>query len=221
VIDLPICAPSRVVTGVGSFTSDSDDSPALVTGQVQFDSYADAGVLAAIGLTNRLTPRRAGEAPVARGDALRAIEQVLAVDPASLAALGPPDVPGFVTLAGLLRAVFDALQRDDVDDAAERLNELLADHPAQPHLAKEQGRWRLHHHPVDAALVPMWTSICAEALARMIGAGFAGRLGTCDDVECGRVFFDLSKNASRRFCSTTCQNRVKAAAFRRRQAAAD
>ena len=94
---------------------------------------------------------------------------------------------------------------------------MLADHPAHPHLAKDAGRWRLHHHPVDADLVPMCTSICAEALARMIGAGHDDRLGTCQSPECDRAFVDLSKNASRRFCSTTCQNRVKAAAFRRRR----
>jgi predicted RNA-binding Zn ribbon-like protein len=70
---------------------------------------------------------------------------------------------------------------------------------------------------MDAALVPMWSSICAEALARRIGAGHARRLGTCQAPGCGRVFFDVSKNASRRFCSTTCQHRVKAAAFRRRR----
>ncbi len=58
---------------------------------------------------------------------------------------------------------------------------------------------------------------CAEAVARMLGAGHGHRFGACEAPDCGRVFFDLSKNASRRFCSTTCQNRVKAAAFRRRQ----
>ena len=61
----------------------------------------------------------------------------------------------------------------------------------------------------------MWTAICAEGLARMIGAGDAGRLGTCAADGCRRVFLDGSRNASRRFCSTTCQNRAKTAAFRR------
>jgi hypothetical protein len=63
----------------------------------------------------------------------------------------------------------------------------------------------MHRHPVDAALVPMWTSICAEGLARMIGAGHGDRLGTGERTGRERVPFDLSKNASRRFCSTTCQ----------------
>jgi predicted RNA-binding Zn ribbon-like protein len=154
---------------------------------------------------------------VAVGDPLSHLATVLADDPASLAALGPDDVPGFLGLADRLQAVFHDLRDHDVDAAAARLNDLLADHPAQPHLALEQGRWRLHHHPVDAALVPMWTSICAEGVARAIGEGHADRLGTCAGVACDRVYLDVSKNASRRFCSTACQNRTKAAAFRRRQ----
>jgi predicted RNA-binding Zn ribbon-like protein len=31
------------------------------------------------------------------------------------------------------------------------------------------------------------------------------------------VYVDVSRNGTRRFCSTTCQNRVKAAAFRKRR----
>jgi len=95
---------------------------------------------------------------------------------------------------------------------------MLAEHPATPYLALEHGRWRLHHHAADARLVPMWTSICAEGVARLITSDDAHRLGTCEDAGCGRVFVDVSRNASRRFCSTTCQNRVKAATFRRRRA---
>jgi predicted RNA-binding Zn ribbon-like protein len=76
--------------------------------------------------------------------------------------------------------------------------------------------WRLHHHPHDAPLVPMWTSICAAALAELIGDGEAQRLGTCERPDCDRVYVDVSKNASRRFCSLTCQNRVKVATFRER-----
>jgi predicted RNA-binding Zn ribbon-like protein len=63
----------------------------------------------------------------------------------------------------------------------------------------------------------MWTAICAEAIARLIGTGQAGRLGICNAVDCGRAFLDQSKNASRRFCTITCQNRTKAAAFRSRR----
>ncbi|MGI5240243.1 CGNR zinc finger domain-containing protein [Dactylosporangium sp. CA-139066] len=187
-----------------------------VTGQVKLDSYIDAGVLVSVDLVNELTATGNRAGPAA-GDELGALSRILAFDGPSLAALRADDVPGFVALAGRLREIFDDLHGGDVDAAADRLNALLARSPAQPHLAKEDGRWRLHHHPVHVELVAMYTAICAEALARVVSAGDADRLGTCHAPECGRVFVDVSKNGSRRFCTTTCQNRVKVTAFRRRR----
>lgn len=187
-----------------------------MTGQEMFASYEDTGVVVAAQLVNQLAARHAFGRPVPPSDPFTAVRDILAVDAPSLAQLRKRDIPGFISLAERLREVFEDLHRGVLDGAARRLNALLAVHPAHPHLAKEGGRWRLHHHPADAALVPMWTAICAEALARLIGAGADNRLGTCDSDDCDQVFLDGSKNASRRFCSTTCQNRVKAAAFRRR-----
>lgn len=187
-----------------------------MTSQVDLDSYIDAGVLTSVQLVNALAPVRGARMPAI--EAMPAIARILAIDPPSLAQLRARDAPGFIKLAHRLREVFDHLRDDDVDAAAALLNELLAVHPAHPHLAKEQAVWRLHHHPADAALVPMCTAICAEGIARMIGAGYANRFGTCESNDCERVFFDTSKNASRRFCSVTCQNRTKTAAFRRRRA---
>jgi predicted RNA-binding Zn ribbon-like protein len=46
------------------------------------------------------------------------------------------------------------------------------------------------------------------------------RLGTCASTSCGDAFADASPGAHRRFCSVTCQNRERVAAFRRRQAGA-
>jgi predicted RNA-binding Zn ribbon-like protein len=185
---------------------------------VHLDSYTDTGVLVAVDLVNELT--RADQARADRkGWNRSALAQILAVDPPSLSQLRPADGPGFRALARALSQVFADFHRGDVDAAAGALNELLSKQPAHPHLAKGQGRWRLHHHPMAMALVPMWTAICAEAVARMLGAGHADRFGTCEAPDCDRVYFDVSKNASRRFCSTTCQNRVKAAAFRHRRSA--
>ena len=45
------------------------------------------------------------------------------------------------------------------------------------------------------------------------------RLGTCASTRCGDVFVDASPGAHRRFCSVTCQNRERVAAFRRRRKA--
>jgi predicted RNA-binding Zn ribbon-like protein len=40
----------------------------------------------------------------------------------------------------------------------------------------------------------------------------------CADDDCEGVVLDLSRNRSRRFCSTTCGNRNAVAAYRARQA---
>ena len=183
-----------------------------MTGQVLFDRYATAGLQVATGLVDALVVR-----PEASPAA--ALARLLAFDPQSAAELEPRHVGGFTALANDLHAIFAACDSGDVDTAATRLNGLLETAPAHPHLAKEAGRWQLHHHPLDAALIPAWTAICAEALARVIGDGHATRLHLCAATDCRRAYFDTTKNATRRFCSSTCQNRVKAAALRRRRAA--
>jgi hypothetical protein len=181
------------------------------------DSYAqDPGLVTALALVNALTVEHSCGRQVPAVEPGSAIVGILAIDPPSAASFRPGDAFGFIDLARQLRRIIDDLDRDDVDTAAGRLNTFLAEHPAHPHLAKEQDQWRLHHHPADAALVPMWTSICTEAMARLVGAGFHDRVGMCRAPLCDRAFIDVSKNGSRRFCSTSCQNRVKAAAFRHR-----
>ncbi|MDX8355584.1 CGNR zinc finger domain-containing protein [Cognatiyoonia sp. IB215182] len=184
---------------------------------MKLDSYIDAGTLASVEFANKLTPGYANGKPVAEIDVLQAVREVVAIDPPSVAAVSENDADGFVALAERLRAIFVDIDRGDIDDAAELLNNILLEHPATPYLAKEEGVWHLHHHPANAAVLPMWTAICAEGLARMIGTQNAHRLGICMADNCDRVFADTSKNATRRFCSSACQNRTKTAAFRARK----
>jgi predicted RNA-binding Zn ribbon-like protein len=188
-----------------------------MTSQIYLDSYIDAGVLVSIELVNELATSHAYGRTVLAESPMTLLAQVLAVDPPSVVRLRRRNVSGFVHLAVRMRQVFDELHRGEIDGAAQLVNALLAEHPAHPYLAKEDGIWRLHHHPVDVSLLPMWVAICAEGLARMIGNGNANRLGVCDAFECERVFFDGSKNGTRRFCCTACQSRVKTAAFRLRR----
>jgi predicted RNA-binding Zn ribbon-like protein len=174
----------------------------------------DAGTLAAVGLVNALTPGHAHGKLMVGISVLDSVRQVVAIDPPSITALLESDARGFVALAEQLRMVFTSLNEGNIDSAAGILNAILAVHPATPYLSKEGDVWHLHHHAADAAVLPMWTAICAEGLARMIGAQMAHRLGICEAVQCDRVFADTSKNATRRFCSTACQTRTKTAAFR-------
>ncbi|MGL5857481.1 MAG: CGNR zinc finger domain-containing protein [Angustibacter sp.] len=143
---------------------------------------------------------------------------VLAVDPDSIRRLRDEHLPGFARLAGQFDPIFVDLADGDQDAAAEQLNRILGRYSAHPHLAKEGGRWRLHHHPDSIELLPMWAAICAEALARLLTQGHAARVGVCAAPPCTNVYIDTSRNGTRRFCSTTCQNRAKTAAFRARNA---
>jgi predicted RNA-binding Zn ribbon-like protein len=187
-----------------------------VTGQVHFISDApaeieDIGLQTAISLANALSV-------AIPADAEAEVRRVLQVDPPSLARLTRADIAPMVDLARRVDEICTRLADGDVDDAAQRINVMLGEHSAHPHLAHEDGRWRLHHHPADVAVVPMWTAICADALARLIDADRHDRVGRCEAEDCARAYLDTSKNGSRRFCSITCQNRVKAAAYRRRRA---
>lgn len=183
-----------------------------MTGQHRSGSYSESGIFVVVDLVNEVaTVDRSPE------ELHEVLTRVLAVDPPSVAQLAHHHVPGFVGLARTCHEVVARLVEGDVDSAAGAVNDLLADHPAHPHLSKEGGEWRLHHHPQEADLVPMWTAIAAEALAGVIGTGRSHRLGTCAAPDCERAYLDQSRNGSRRFCTTACQNRVKAAAFRRRQ----
>jgi predicted RNA-binding Zn ribbon-like protein len=70
-------------------------------------------------------------------------------------------------------------------------------------------------------LVRGWTAGCAVGLAYALGSGHGDRLGVCAGPGCERVFVDVSRNGSRRFCGTACQNRVKAADYRARRREAE
>lgn len=117
-----------------------------------------------------------------------------------------------------LRTVFTAVADGDVDAAARQVNKLLDRTGARPQLDNHDGQgWHLHFHGADDELAIGWAAGCATGLAVVLGTDDRGRLGVCTAPRCDRVYVDTSRNGSRRFCSTTCQNRVKTAAFRSRQ----
>lgn len=61
----------------------------------------------------------------------------------------------------------------------------------------------------------------ARAAADLIVTGDPARIRRCDSEACSRWFLDTSKGGRRKWCSmTTCGNRAKAAAHRRRRATA-
>ncbi|MER8047797.1 CGNR zinc finger domain-containing protein [Streptomyces sp. NPDC094032] len=125
-----------------------------------------------------------------------------------------------VAAAGRMRAVFQAVRDGDLDTAAATVNGLLRVSGARPRLDRRAGEpWQLRFHGSDDSFAAGCTAGCATALAPAVGGSLASRLGVCRAGRCDRVYVDTSRDAARRFCSTACRNRAKAAAFRARKSA--
>jgi predicted RNA-binding Zn ribbon-like protein len=118
-----------------------------------------------------------------------------------------------------LRPVLRDLLTSDRDRAVEIVNGMLADAGAVPQLVRHDSfDWHVHAVSPGAPLALRITVEVAMAMVDVIRSDQMSRLGICADDECGGIVLDLSKNRSRRFCSTACGNRQAVAAYRARQA---
>lgn len=108
----------------------------------------------------------------------------------------------------------------DEEGVAAQVNDLLAEARALPRLVSHDGLgWHLHATSDEAPLATRMAVEAAMALADVLRADELRRLRVCEADDCQDVHVDLSRNRSRRFCSTTCGNRMAAAAYRERRAA--
>jgi len=116
-----------------------------------------------------------------------------------------------------LRPVVRGLLMADRDRAAELVNELLAEAQAVPQLRRHDGLdWHIHAVPSDAPLARRVAVEIAMAMIDLIRTDELSRLAVCIDDHCDGLVLDLSRNRSRRYCSTTCANRNAVAAYRAR-----
>jgi predicted RNA-binding Zn ribbon-like protein len=118
-----------------------------------------------------------------------------------------------------IRGSLRELLTSDRDDAVRIVNRMLAEHRALPQLVRHDG-WDYHVHAIDPG-APLADRIVVEtamAMIDVIRSDELSRLSVCADETCDGIVIDLSRNRSRRFCSTACGNRVAAAAYRARKA---
>lgn len=187
---------------------------------MNFGSHTDEVVAAAAALINVATPggcrgRRyavpiGDQLTTAIGQALQVARRETSIPPASR-------IPAFLDLAAATRPVFELIDGGHFDEAAETVNALLARYQPTPYLDRHDGQpWHLHFPGRAAADRSDWGGGISVGLATVLGSDHADRFGLCSAPACDRVFVDVSRNGTRRFCSTACQNRVKAAAHRAR-----
>lgn len=106
------------------------------------------------------------------------------------------------------------------DEMAEHVNEALAQSRLTPRLRRHDGTdWHLHAVADEHPLAERILIETAMAMIDVIRADEGSRLTVCDDDSCQAIALDLSRNRSKRYCSTTCANRNAVAAYRARLAA--
>jgi predicted RNA-binding Zn ribbon-like protein len=117
-----------------------------------------------------------------------------------------------------LRPVLRDLLTADRDRAAELVNGMLAGARAVPQLVRHGDTdWHLHAVSPNEPLVRRVVVETAMAMADLVRGGETSRLAVCADATCDGIVLDLTRNRSRRFCSTACANRNAVAAYRARR----
>jgi predicted RNA-binding Zn ribbon-like protein len=131
----------------------------------------------------------------------------------------PKATPALVAEIRALRQPMHDLFTSSRDDAVEVINRWLADAEAVPRLVRhDQLDWHIHAERPGATLATQILVETAMGMIDVVRADEMGRLSVCEDDACEGIVLDLSKNRSRRYCSTACGNRAAVAAYRARRA---
>lgn len=117
-----------------------------------------------------------------------------------------------------LRAPLRRMLTSDRDTATRLVNETLATHRAVPQLVRHDDvDYHIHAVSPEAPFPVRIAVETAMALIDLIRADELSRLSLCADSACEGIVLDLSRNRSRRYCSTACGNRNAVAAYRARR----
>jgi predicted RNA-binding Zn ribbon-like protein len=175
---------------------------------VVFTHDTEASLLAAVALVN------SGEDP----DTLSTVEALDAfLDEHAFTGTRIGDEAELASVRAL-RPRLRVLMTGDRDSAAGLVNDLLGEEHALPQLVRHGDHdWHIHAVAPDAPLATRIAVEAAMAMIDVIRADEMSRLDICADPDCQGLVLDLSRNRSRRFCSTTCTNRAAVAAYRARQ----
>ena len=173
-----------------------------------FTHDTEASLLAAVALVN------SGEDP----DTLTSVEELDAfLDEHAFTGTRAGDRAELDAVRAL-RPRLRELMTGDRDTAAGLVNDLLGEEHALPQLVRHGAHdWHVHAVAPDAPLATRMAVEAAMAMIDVIRADEMSRLDICADDDCQGLVLDLSRNRSRRFCSTAFTNRAAVAAYRARQ----
>lgn len=106
------------------------------------------------------------------------------------------------------------------EEAAARITEELTELPITPSIVDHGGLGpHIHWTPSTARFDDQMIADLMMALAQEICDNGTIRFGTCAAADCSRLFYDATRNRSKKFCSDPrCASRTHTADHRRRQA---
>ena len=121
------------------------------------------------------------------------------------------------SLRALLRRIVEAVSKGAQPSAGDlqQFNRVLSSAPAVRQLVSTASGFSLESAPVEKG----WDWVRAEiawGLAETLAQGDPSRFKICQNPDCLWVFYDESKNRSRRWCEDTCGNLLKVRRFRER-----
>ncbi len=129
-----------------------------------------------------------------------------------------PEKPAELEAVRAIRPRVRALLTADRDGAVGLINAILREQRALPQLVRHDHLdWHIHAISEDRPMHERIQVETAMAMVDVIRRDELSRLLRCAAGDCDGLVLDLSRNRSRRFCSTTCGNRAAQAAYRARQ----
>lgn len=130
-----------------------------------------------------------------------------------------PDPARLGAAAGNLAEVADRLHRiftaTHMNERVRLLAILLTETAVRPTLTLADGHPSESWHVDDPGQALL--AAAALTLRHQLAAHDPARVGTCNGRHCADAYIDASPGGQRRFCSVTCQNRARVAAWRRRR----
>jgi predicted RNA-binding Zn ribbon-like protein len=144
---------------------------------------------------------------------LDSLQELLKIRPHLSGRVTRRDLDVMRDLRSELRTIFTSAVAGRHEDAMERLNSLLIQHPIHPQISGHDGQdW--HMHLTESGSVPdRYAAGASMGLAVYVSTHGIERLGVCQAPLCGKIYFDTTADRSRRHCSDRCANLANVAAY--------
>lgn len=122
-------------------------------------------------------------------------------------------------LTALAWALRDAITAPSPSVMAARVNDMIERYRARPYLVDDMDQpFHIHFDGDGETPVESMGGEFASAVALIVDGYGVERFGSCEAHQCEAVYIDLTRNGSRRYCSSGCTARAKTAAYRKRRA---